>query len=300
MLSQSAPRLIEGRHHPLVKEVRRMVRSGELWADGLVLLETARLVKDALNSGIQIPKVFLSPRARTGARDLLKKLPPETTVYEVSPEVFELLASTETSQGILALASAPGWQENDLFPRRSALVLVLAGVQDPGNLGAILRTAEAFGTTGIILTAGTVSPYNAKVVRAAAGALLRMPMLRDQTVTEILALLARKKVRLLAGVVEGGKNLPAVDFSGPMAVAVGAEGSGLPKELSAAGELFTIPIASAVESLNVAAATAVILYEIARQRNEEGNREQLKQPGKKGIGKSRSLFPVTCHLFPKS
>ena len=246
-----------------------MVRSGELLSDGLVLLETVRLVEDALGDGFQIPKVLISRSAKAGVRSLLKKLSSETTVYEVSSEVFESLASTESSQGILALAAAPVWREEDLFPPASTLVLVLAGLQDPGNLGAIIRTAEAFGVTGIILTEGSASPYNAKVVRAAAGALLRMPMLHDLTVAKALSLLARHKVRLFVGVVEGGKRLPAIGFTGPIAVAVGSEGAGLPKELAAAGEHLTIPIAGTVESLNVAAATAVILYEIARQRKSK-------------------------------
>ena len=296
MVWHSSVRVIEGRHHPLVKEIRRIIRSGELLStipvhahrpaashntvatktQELLLLETVRLVEDALSGGLAIPKVLISRNAGRRARSLVDQLRLDTDVYVVTQDVFESLTSTDTSQGILALAAAPRWQETDLFERQPesgqpALTLVVAGVQDPGNLGAIIRTAEALGATGILLTKGTVSPYNAKVVRAAAGALLRVPMIRDLTVTEAIALLARYHIPLFAAIAEGGKRLPTVHFQGPVGLAVGSEGAGLPKQLVAAGERITIPIASAVESLNVAAATAVILYEIARQRSCHGS-----------------------------
>ena len=188
-------------------------------------------------------------------------------VYEVALKVFETLVTTETSQGILGLAEEPRWEEEDLFPPgKPPLVLVLAGLQDPGNLGTLLRTAEAFGATGVLLTQGTGSPYNAKAIRATAGALFRMPMLRGLSVAAILALLRRKRVKVITSVVAGGTPLPETDLTGPVAVVFGSEAAGAPGELRAAGKPLTIPLAASVESLNVASAAAVILYEIARQR----------------------------------
>ena len=269
-------RVIAGRHHPLVKQVRRMARAADISSDGLVLIETVRLAEEALRSGAAIHKLLIC--SSTGGRNstprvrsLLKKLRAGTEVCEVASEVFQGLASTETPQGILALARVPSWREQDLFPSGppllSPLVLVVAGLQDPGNLGTVLRSAEAFGVTGVILTRSTVSPCNAKVVRATAGALFRIPMLRGLTAAEAVTLLRRRRVRLFSSVVGGNKRLPDIDFSGPIAVAIGSEGAGLPPEISAAGRRLTIPMAPVVESLNAAAAAAVILYEIARQRN---------------------------------
>lgn len=266
MVAKSLRQRIEGRHHPLLKAVRRMGRTGELSADGQVLLETVRLIADALASGVAISGVLVSDDPSLHVQELLEKLPPETAVYEVAPKVFETLASTQTPQGILALACAPHWSEADLYRRQPALLLVLSGLQDPGNLGTILRTAEAFGATGALLTQGTVSPYNAKAVRASAGAWLRIPTLYGLPEVETVALLRRKRVRLFMSVVEGGKQLSEIDLTGPVAIALGSEGTGLPPELLAAGEPLTIPMIPAVESLNVAIAAAVILYEIARQR----------------------------------
>ena len=263
-------RKVEGRHNPLVKTVRRMARSGEPSADGLVLLETVRMVEDALASNVAIHQVLVSASAVSGFEGLFEKLPGETQVYEVAPKVFETLVTTETSQGILALAAEPRWSEADLFPTgKLPLLLVLAGLQDPGNLGTLLRTAEAFGATGVLLTRGTVSPYNGKAVRATAGALFRIPMLRGLAAAETVALLRRKRVRLFASVVAGGRRLPEVDLTVPLAVVFGSEGAGVPEEFRAAAELLTIPMAARAESLNVAAAAAVILYEIARQRSSD-------------------------------
>src|ERR1035437_611966 len=152
MLSRTARRAIDGRHHPLVKELRRIARSGELLSDGLVLLETVRMIEDAMGSGIEIVKVFVRRGADKRVAGILATLSPDAAVYEVASDVFDGLASTETSQGILALARAPQWEEKDLFRGDAAgvvqnvvpLVVVVAGVQDPGNLGAMIRTAEAF------------------------------------------------------------------------------------------------------------------------------------------------------------
>lgn len=277
MPSRTARRAIDGRHHPLVKELRRMARSGELLSDGpllggLVLLETARMIEDAMGSGIEIAKVFVRRGADKRVAGIVAKVSPDAAIYEVSSEVFDGLASTETSQGILALARAPQWEEKDLFRGGAALVLplvvVVAGVQDPGNLGAMIRTAEAFGASGMLLTEGTVSPYNAKAVRATAGSVLRVPMLADLTVAETIKILSRRGARLFTGVVGQGKQLSEIRFDGPVAVAIGSEGAGLPEPLAKAGEKFTISIAPSVESLNAATATAVVLYEIARQRKE--------------------------------
>lgn len=259
-------KVIEGRHHPLVKAVRRMARTQELSADGLVLLETVRLIEDARASGAAIPKVLVSTDAASRFQELLQSFSAKTEIFQVAPKIFNTLTTTQTTQGILALAREPSWSAEDLFAAAPPLILVLAGVQDPGNLGTILRAAEAFGTTGAILIRGTVSPYNAKALRATAGALFRLPLLYGLTAAEAVALLRKHQIRAFASVATGGKQLSEVDFIGPIAVALGSEGQGLSEEWLNMAEPLTIPMAPATESLNVAVAAAIILYEIARQR----------------------------------
>ena len=228
-------RKLDGQHHPLARRVRRIVRSGELidvpsddarsgelidvrshdvpshdarsgkLSGGAVLLETARMVEDALASGIPISALLVRSNVKARFESLIARLPAETALYEVAPKVFDTLVTTETSPGLLALAEQPRWRDEDLFPSSSpALILVLAGLQDPGNLGTILRAAEAFGATGVVLAAGTVSPYNAKALRATAGAIFRIPILRGLAAGEILSLLRRKRIHLFTTVVDGG------------------------------------------------------------------------------------------------
>ena len=243
-----------------------MARSRELFSDGVVLLETARLIEDALCSGIRLEAVFVRRGAVTRVDSFLRELSPATTIYEIPSALFQSLATTETSQGVLALAELRRWREVDLFPAGAALVLIAAGLQDPGNLGAMIRAAEAFGATGVMLTRGTVSPYNAKAIRAMAGALLRMPILREMTAPGVQALLSRYQVPLFAAVVQGGTPISAIRWKGPAAVAIGSEGSGVCRELAEAAAKITVPMRPPADSLNAAAAAAVVLYEIARQR----------------------------------
>lgn len=263
---------VEGRHHPLLKKVQQMARSGELLSEGEVLLETPKLIEEALASHARISRVLVSSAAPQRVSEWLRRLSSETKLYQVPAKLLDSLVSTQSHQGILALASAPQWRAEDLLRRTPALLVLLAGVQDPGNLGTIVRAAEAFGATGVLLLRGTVSPYNAKVIRATAGALFRMPMFSGLSEAEAVRLLRQNEVSLWACVSRGGKLLAEVDFSVPVALAFGSEGAGLPQKLIAAGQPLSIPMTAAAESLNVAVAAAVSLYEVARQRNFQARR----------------------------
>ncbi len=286
----AALRRILGRHHPLLKRVRTMVRSGELHDRGEVLLETPTLIEDALASGVPVTTVLLRSDAGVEARTLAKRLAKETEMYELPSTVFDSLTTTETNPGILALAEAPRWEESDLFTDSLPLVLVLAGVQDPGNLGTILRTAEAFGATGAILTRATASPFNAKAIRAAAGALFRLPMLLNLTADRVVALLHQRGALLLAAVARGGQRPEQTDLRQPLALALGSEGAGLPREIEQAALRVSIPMARRVESLNVAGAAAVLLYEIARQRQQNDGASRGRAVGKRAV-KARRETP---------
>jgi RNA methyltransferase, TrmH family len=244
-----------------------MARSGTLLDGREILLETPNLIEDAIQSGVNINTVLVRSDAPPSLRKLLQHVPGGARRIEVEAKIFPELASTESSPGILALASAPDWKEQDLFPAgQPLLVVVLAGIQDPGNLGTILRVAEAFGASGVLAMKGTVSPFNAKAIRSSAGTLFRLPMVVDLTAPRIVSLLQRENVALLASAPRGGSSLSEIDVSKPLALALGSEGAGLPRELEAAGVQISIPIAPRVESLNVATAASVLLYEIARRR----------------------------------
>jgi TrmH family RNA methyltransferase len=248
-----------------------MVRSGNLLDEEEVLLETPHLIEDAIRSDIAITTVVVELNPRPALQPLLKRVPGNARRYEVTSKLFPQLTSTESSAGILAMAKAPRWKEADLFIAERPLLLVLAGIQDPGNLGTILRSAEAFGASGVLATKGTVSPFNSKAIRASSGTVFRLPVLRDLSPAGVKSLLRRRHVALLASVPRGGKSLDEVDISQPAALALGSEGAGLPRELEEAGQRVSIPIATRVESLNVASSASVMLYEIARRWELRGD-----------------------------
>jgi TrmH family RNA methyltransferase len=147
-------------------------------------------------------------------------------------------------------------------------LVVVTGLQDPGNLGTILRSAEAFGAAGVILGEGTVSPFNSKVVRGSAGSIFRLSVVRTK-LADLLPRLREKSVRLLATSSHKGAPLPEADFSGPIAVLIGGEGAGISKDvMGKIDEVVAIPHTPQVESLNAGVAASIVLYEIARRKLE--------------------------------
>jgi len=190
-------------------------------------------------------------------------------VAVVADQLFPSISGTEASQGVIALVEPPIWNLPQLFRGRS-LVVVLDGLQDPGNAGTIARAAEAFGATGIMFLKGTVSPFNPKALRAAAGSLFRVPFAYGLDSPLARAALQQNKLDVYAGV-PANSRLPAkplgdVDFSRRCAIAVGNEARGVSPQLRSIAIDISIPT-SGVESLNAAVAAAILLYEARRQRS---------------------------------
>jgi TrmH family RNA methyltransferase len=185
-------------------------------------------------------------------------------------ELLDSALATETPQPIAALIEPPDWTWAHLLggPKNSApLVLVLAGLQDPGNLGAILRSAEAFGADGVLSLPGTVSAWNPKAVRASAGSVFRVPLLAA-SIEECFTCLREAGVKVFATAVHGAQSAHLVDLAGPVALLIGNEGNGVSDHLAAkASGRLTIPCPGPVESLNAAVAASVLLYEVSRQRS---------------------------------
>ena len=194
-------------------------------------------------------------------------------VHLLAPGVLERVAGTVTPQPVLAVAPRPGADAAVLDDAAADLVLVLAGVADPGNAGTLLRTAEAAGATAVVVTGGSVDPFGPKCVRASAGAVFRVPVVEvdDGRARHALDRLAARGVRRLGTVVAGGRPYDEVDLTGPIAVVLGNEAHGLaPAFAAAVDEAVTIPMAGRAESLNVGMAGAVVCFEAVRQRRRAG------------------------------
>jgi TrmH family RNA methyltransferase len=258
---------LQSRNNPLLKRIRAIIRSGEL-ADGTdLILETPRLIAEARASNIHVHTLIFREPLSSATSDLLQSYSPAVRIVRVSATVFDSLPSTERSPGVVALCDLPRTNPDDLFRQvKTARVLIVTGAQDPGNLGTMLRTAEAFGLTGAILTQGTVSPWNAKAFRASAGSALRLPMLRNFSPAQVVQLLDQHEVKLYVTVVRGGCPPEKIAQNGPIAIAIGGETAGVPEALERASQPVSIPMAATVDSLNAAAAAAIILYEISRDR----------------------------------
>jgi TrmH family RNA methyltransferase len=266
-LSTDRLRPVSSRQNSFVKDLRSAFHHGELTGAGDCAVEGTKAVEEAIRSRLRLSAVFVSDSARERANRLLPQLSSETEVLLLPDEVFRSAVTTESPQGVAALVRVKQHTLDDLLRVIEPLIVVAAGLQDPGNLGTVIRSAEAFGATGLVATDGTVSLYNPKVVRGSAGSLFRLSATKVESVVAIAAFRARG-LRILATSSHKSVPVPEVDFTGPLAVIFGNEGSGVRRELlKEADQVIRIPHSSKVESLNAGIAASVVLYECARQRH---------------------------------
>jgi TrmH family RNA methyltransferase len=253
-------RLIASRQNPRVKELRAALARTGRTPDGLIAIEGEHLITEAQRSRLRFATIFL----RDGDTPP-RNLPADAEQLLLPPDVFASAVATEQPQGIAALVHPPAFTAESLF-RDVPLILVLAGLQDPGNVGTLLRSAEAFAATGALLLPGTSSPWNPKALRASAGSAFRVPAIAA-TEDEALKLLAKHHVLAAATVARGGTPADAAPLTRPCALLIGNEGAGLSDKLIAAAQhRITIPMPGQIESLNAAIAGSLLLYEAARQR----------------------------------
>jgi len=262
-------RRVEGRHNARVKELRRLFREAVPNQQGEVAVEGMHLAEEAIRSGLRISTVFFSDSARQRAHKLLPQLSAHSEALLLPDDLFASAVPTETPQGVAAIVKVKSFALDDFLAASPALLLLAVGVQDPGNLGTMARSGEAFGAAGLLLGEGTVSPWNWKATRASAGSLFRLPSAK-LPLTEALGALRSRGLRVLATSSHKGTPVWDADLRGAVAIVIGGEGAGLPKEIMAqADELIAIPQSARVESLNAGIAASVVLYEAARQRHRD-------------------------------
>jgi TrmH family RNA methyltransferase len=260
-------RRIEGKHNSFVKELRQAFGRGELTASGECAVEGVRVIEEAIRSGLKFHAVFFSESAQGRASKILPQLGSHVETLLLPDRLFASLVPSETPQGVAALVHVKKFTLEEVLESASpGPLLVIAGVQDPGNLGTILRSAEAFGAQGVLLGEGTVSAHNSKAVRASAGSVFRLMTAKIQ-MSEAIGQIRMLRFRLLATSPHKGTSLAVADLSRRVAIFVGNEGSGLDKRLLAQmDELIMIRHSARVESLNAGIAASIILYEAAKQR----------------------------------
>ncbi len=263
---------MSSRQNALVKDLRKALSHGEPTAEGYLAVEGVRMIEEAIRSGLRFQAVFFSEAGSANATRLLPQIGSQVEILLLPDEVFVSAVSTETPQGVAALVKLRPHKFDDLLETGPDPLLVgVAGIQDPGNLGTIIRSAEAFGARAVLLGEKTVSHFNPKTVRGSAGSLFRQPILRVKLGESITAL-KQQGVRVVATSSHKGKPLQEANFTGAAMIVVGNEGAGVPAEiLSMADELVTIPHSPRVESLNAGIAASILLYEAARQRSAKSD-----------------------------
>jgi TrmH family RNA methyltransferase len=259
--------MITSAANPLVKEVRRAVLKGGLTKDGLCIAESVHLLEEALRSGREIAAVLVADSAQPLLRKWHRQLA-RIKVAVVPDGLLNGLSGTENTQGVMALVRPPAWEMEQVFGTQP-LIVVLDGLQDPGNVGTVVRAAEAFGASGILALPGTASPHNPKTLRASAGSLFRVPYVSSVNPAAMLSAFREKAVELWAAVPAGreepARRLIDADLASPCGLLIGNEAHGVSDAMRGAARALSIPTAG-VESLNAAMAAAVLLYEARRQR----------------------------------
>jgi TrmH family RNA methyltransferase len=256
--------VITSRQHPIVKEFRDLARG----AGPLMLLDGWHLLSEAADARLAVEKIAICgppTEKETAVVDRLRRSGAQ--LVEVSGTVLNALSPVNAPTGVVATARIPSVTSASVLTPPPALVLAAAGLQDPGNAGAIIRSAAAAGATGVVLDELSADPWGWKALRASMGGAFRVPVVRSRALAALIDDWRRGGIRILATVPRGGTSMYDVDFTHPTAVLLGSEGAGLSGDLlEAADTRVSIPMHGNIESLNAAVAAALLFYEAQRQR----------------------------------
>ena len=243
--------VIESRSNDRVKEARKLLLRKERKSSGLHLIESEKLVREAIASGARVVSCFVE--------DGFAFTPPENAwTHTVSRAVLESLCESQTPQGVVAVVETPPLSTPSSYP--GGLVVVLDGVQDPGNVGTILRSADAFGATGVLLSPACADPYAPKTLRAAMGSTYHLPVWLGGLESELIRM-KEQGFFALCGDLRGSEHLPLL--SGNVALVIGSEGSGVSETVASLCTGYRLTMRGRAESLNAAVAAGVLLYVVS-------------------------------------
>jgi RNA methyltransferase, TrmH family len=260
--------LISSRQHPLVRAFRELARTPDP-AGARLLLDGAHLIRDAIDAGLDLETVAIaSTRAAGEEGDLARTIEQHGgRVVTVAAQAFAAMSPVRAPSGIVGIARRRAINADDICRKPSPLVLVAADVQDPGNVGSLIRAAEAGGVTGVLVCGASANPFSWKAVRGSMGSILRLPVAARLNVDEAMDCVQKHGARVIAAVPRGGRDPEDVDWRDAVALVVGGEGPGLSdRSRVRADQLVTIPMIPPVESLNVTVAAAILVYAARRQR----------------------------------
>jgi RNA methyltransferase, TrmH family len=265
-----------GPHQPITSKENNAVKYLRSLSDPRIrkkerafLIEGVKMVEEALRDSLGVIRIVATPDlVQHHGKGVLKLADIRSAdILWISRNLMDAVSENKTPQPVMAVMKKKKYDEDVVWNHTSQLIVIAHHLQDPGNLGTILRTAEAVGASGVIVTANTVDPYNAKTIRASMGSILRVPLVQIGDMAVFIQACKRKGYQTVAAVLRGEKPHFAIDLTKPTVLILGQESSGLPQNIMADVDLQVhIPMSEAVDSLNVATAAAVLLYEAMRQR----------------------------------
>ena len=263
---------LTGKDNPLLKTLRKLNRNPEKGSGGeRMAVEGIRVLEEAENSGCEIDAVVIAEGFGQESREknLIERWRARgIRVFEVGGNLFAAISAVRTPQGAMALARAPRHSLDDIQPKKRVLILCACGIQDPGNLGTLIRTGAAAGADMVVTTPGTVSAINPKTLRSSAGAFFNIPVIEHIKTGELLSYCERNNISMYRTDARAGVAHTRADLASSCAVFLGNEGAGINDSVLADIQAIHIHMPGNAESLNVAAAGAILLFEAARQRAE--------------------------------
>lgn len=261
--------LITSSQNPVFKEIKSLKNRKDRVEKGLYYVEGLRIVNEALKENVKISEVavseeFAADSLNAGILSKIEMLNVKTHLF--SAKLFKEIADTETPQGIIAVIRIKN-HELELELDRTGLYVILDSIRDPGNIGTIIRTADAAGFSGVILSIGCVDLYNPKVLRSTMGSVFHMPVYQSEDIIKVIKLLKSKGINLYVSHIEGIVSIFKADMSYGSAIVIGSEAEGVCEEVKILADLLVrIPMPGKAESLNASVAAGIMMYEAVKQR----------------------------------
>ncbi len=269
MLKNNPNNPVMSKDNDVIKHLRSLSDPKHRKKEQVFMIEGVKMVEEALRDNAGVNMLVATPTlVQHHGKGLLKLAATRSiTVFWISEKLMDAVSESKTPQPVIAVVRMKEHGEEELLVHTAGLIIIAHQLQDPGNLGTIIRTAEAVGAAGVALSPHTADPFSAKAVRASMGSILRVPLVRIGETGAFVTRCKQRGFQTLAAVVAVGTAHFNVDLTKPTVVILGQEGTGLPQDIIADVDLrVRIPMADSIDSLNVATSAAVILYEMMRQR----------------------------------
>lgn len=253
----------------VIKDIKALYKRKDRWNSQLFIIEGIKIIEEALYNGVDLKYIIFSDKllSTDEGKTFFEGIKYNDNIIQITENLFKEISDTENPQGIIGIAKFNIHKLDEVFNIKNPSLLFLDGVQDPGNMGTIIRTCDAFNLDGIILAKGSVDPYNPKVVRATMGSIFRVPLYIIDDSLETLSTLSHHKIKILATSLEGSVPVYDIDYKEGFVLVIGNESKGVTLDiLNKSDTLIKIPMPGFAESLNAGVAASIIMYEAMKSK----------------------------------